>query len=57
MTQPLTTITVFVFCIMAFVLIGTDDYNEELAQADQYEADVCAGVMPDYDNRGVECDE
>ena len=56
MNQPLTTITVFVFCIMAFVLTGTDDYVEEVAQAEQYRADVCAGVMPDYDNRGVECE-
>ncbi|MFW0776290.1 MAG: hypothetical protein ACN2B6_01040 [Rickettsiales bacterium] len=43
--------------IIAVLVTGTDDYAEELAQAEQYRADVCAGVMPDYDNRGVECDE
>ncbi|WP_372809297.1 hypothetical protein [Litorivivens sp.] len=43
--------------IVAILAAGTDDYAEEVAQAEQYRADVCAGVMPDYDNRGVECDE
>lgn len=56
MNQALTTALVIVLSV-ALLAAGTDDYNEEVAQAEQYDIDVCAGVMPDYDNRGVDCDE
>lgn len=56
MNQVMTTLVVIAVCL-ALLSVGADDYNEEVAQAEQYRADVCAGVMPDYDNRGVDCED
>ena len=41
--------------IVAVLVTGTDDYAEEVAQAEQYRADVCAGFMPDYQQIEPDC--
>lgn len=54
MNQTLTTALLIVLSV-ALLAAGTDDYNEEVAQAEQYRADVCAGVMPDYKQIEPDC--
>ena len=54
MNQTLTTALVIVLSV-ALLAAGTDDYNEEVAQAEQYAIDVCAGVMPDYKQLKPDC--
>ena len=47
-----------VFAIVAvFGLVGNADYEDALAAAALYEQYVCEGVHPDYEKRGVDCDE
>ena len=54
MNQTLITALAIVLSV-GLLAAGTDDYNEEVAQAEQYAIDVCAGVMPDYKQIEPDC--
>ncbi len=40
----------------AFIWLSNDEFNHELKQAQQYNQDVCAGLIPDYDNIEPTCE-
>ena len=40
----------------AFIWLSNDEFNHELQQAEQYNQDVCAGLIPDYQNIKPTCE-
>jgi hypothetical protein len=40
----------------AFIWLSNDEFNHELQQAEQYKLDVCAGLIPDYQNIEPTCE-
>ena len=40
----------------AFFWLSSDEFNHELKQAEQYRQDVCAGLIPDYQNIEPTCE-
>lgn len=48
--------TLAVALTFAFVWLSNDEFNHELKQAQQYNQDVCAGLIPDYDNINPTCE-
>ena len=40
----------------AFIWLSNDEFNYDLKQAEQYNQDVCAGLIPDYQNIEPDCD-
>lgn len=48
--------TLAVALTFAFVWLSNDEFNHELKQAEQYNQDVCAGLIPDYQNIKPDCD-
>jgi len=40
----------------AFVWLSNDEFSHELQQAEQYNQDVCAGLIPDYENIEPTCE-
>ena len=45
-------------CLMVIGLgvLGMMDYTDEQTEHNQYKADVCEGIYPDYKKIGVECE-
>ena len=41
---------------VAFVWLSNDEFNHDLKQAEQYNQDVCAGLIPNYDNIEPTCE-
>jgi len=41
----------------AFIWLSNDEFNQELKQAEQYNQDVCAGLIPDYNDIKPNCEE
>ena len=40
----------------AFIWLSNDEFNHDLKQAEQYNQDVCAGLIPDYQNIKPTCE-
>ncbi len=40
----------------AFIWLSNDEFNHDLKQAQQYNQDVCAGLIPDYGNIKPNCE-
>lgn len=47
----------FLALIAVFGFVGSMDYEDAIAEHEHYEAMVCAGHWPDYDNRKPDCEE
>lgn len=50
-------LAVFATLIIALGWAGTHDFEAAKAQESHYNAMVCGGYWPDYDNRKPECDK
>jgi hypothetical protein len=51
----LSTLTLAMF-LLVFGLVGSSDYEAEVAQEELYTSMVCEGLWPDYENRNPNCE-
>jgi len=52
----LTKIVIGIALVTGLAMVGTDDYDHAVQQADTYTYNVCNGYHPDYANRRPSCD-
>ena len=46
-----------IIAVLAFLIVGTMDYNAEQDAADRYDRMVCEGHWPDYNQRDPACEQ
>ena len=46
-----------IIAVLAFLIVGTMDYDDEVAAANHYDRMVCEGHWPDYNQRDPACEQ
>lgn len=51
-----TTVFLAVTLFLVLIVVGTMDYEDQVLAEQLYIDNVCQGIHPDYERRGVSCD-